>query len=209
MRVILPRLSKKSFVGSSLRSPINSWGRPAASIYPPRSLYCSSLCKNKFGFTPVYEPVWTFSLLRTFCFSKFYCANFFVSFALRQLWVFKVLTPRISRKFAGLVISWKNIIFTYHLSRERERELTELSSMQTVATLLANNSQQCWELHVALTWILAGVFTITSFHFPDSGFYFIYWTVWLFILIYFEWRDHWNQQNTIFIWSLYNVLRGL
>ena len=157
----------------------------------------------------MYEPVWTFSLLRTFCFSKFYCANFFVSFALRQLWVFKVLTPRMSRKFAGLVISWKNIIFSYHLSRERERELTELSSMQTVATLLANNSQQCWELHVALTWILAGVFTITSFHFPDSGSYFIYWTVWLFILIYFEWRDHWNQQNTIFIWSLYNVLRGL
>ena len=31
----------------------------------------------------------------------------------------------------------------------------------------------------------------------------------LFILIYFEWRDHWIQQYTIFILSLYNVLRGL
>ena len=54
-------------------------------------------------------------------------SDFFVSFALRQLSVLKVLTPRMSR------------------------ELTELSSMQTVATLLTNKSQQFWELHVALT----------------------------------------------------------
>ena len=121
VRGILHRLSKKSFVGSSLRSP-NSWGRRVASLYPPRSLYCSSLCKNKFGFTSVYEPVWTFSLLRTFCFSRFGSADFYVSFALRQLWVLKVLTPRMSRNFTGLVISWKNIIFTYHSSRERGRE---------------------------------------------------------------------------------------
>ena len=175
---------------TSPATPLNSWGRPAPSLYPPRSLYCSSLCKNEFGFTSVYEPVWTFYLLRTFCFSKFYCADFFVSFALRQLRVLKVLTPRMSRKFAGFVISWNNIIFTYHSSRKRERELTELSSVQTVATLLANNSQQCWELHAALTWILAGVFIIPPF--ISLILDFIYWTVLLFILIDFEWRDHWK-----------------
>jgi len=119
VRDILPRLSKKSFVGSSLRSS-NSWGRPVASLYPPRSLYCSSLCKHKFVFTSVYELVWTFSLLRTFCFSRFYCADFFVSFTLRQLWVLKVLTPRMSRKFTGFVISWKNIKYSPTSRRERE-----------------------------------------------------------------------------------------
>ena len=35
-----------------------------------------------------------------------------------------------------------------------------------------------------------GIFT--SFHFPDSGL--IYWTVLIFILIYFEWCDTQNQQ---------------
>ena len=219
VRGILPRRSKKSFVGSSLRSP-NSWGRPVASLYPPRSLYCSSLCRNKFGFTSVYEPVWTSCLVRTFCFSKFYCVDLFVSFALRQLWVLKVITPRMSRKFLGFVISWNNIKYSTTIcrerqrgreregERERERELTELSSVQTVATLLANNSQQCWELHVPLTWILAGVFIITSFHFPDCGFYllnrfcFLFWSILNGVITG-------NQQYTIFILSLYNVLGGL
>ena len=152
VRGILPRCSKKSFVGSSLRSP-NSWGRPVASLYPPQSLYCSSLCKNKFGFTSVYEPVWTSSLLRTFCFSKFYCADFFASFALRQLWILKVIIPRMSRKFTGFVISWKNVKYSLTIRRERERgrgreregererELTELSTVETVAILLANNAE--------------------------------------------------------------------
>ena len=126
VRGILPRCSKKSFVGSSLRSP-NSWGRPVASLHPPRSLYCSSLCKNKFGFTSVYEPVWTSSLLRTFCFSKFYCADFFASFTLRQLWILKVIIPRMSRKFTGFVISWKNIKYSL-FSRNGVRVWNNLSN---------------------------------------------------------------------------------
>ena len=40
--------------------------------------------------------MWTFSLFRTFCFSRFYCAVFFVSFVLRHSWIQQVLTPRMS-----------------------------------------------------------------------------------------------------------------
>ena len=204
---ILPRCSKKSFVGSSLRSP-NSWGRPVASLYPPRSLYCSSLCKNKFGFTSVYEPVWTSSLLRTFCFST--CADFFASFALRQLWILKVITPRMSRKFTGFVISWKNIKYSLTIRRERERgrgreregeggrgrereRVDWIKHLETVAILLANNSQQRWEFHVALTWILAGIFIITSLHFPDSGFYLLNGFAFYFDLFWMAWSLETNN----------------
>ena len=203
VRGILPRCSKKSFVGSSLRSP-NSWGRPVASLHPPRSLYCSSLCKNKFGFTSVYEPVWTSSLLRTFCFSKFYCADFFASFTLRQLWILKVIIPRMSRKFTGFAISWKNIKYSLTIRREREggrgreRELTELSTVETVAILLAINSQQRWEFHVALTWILAGIFIITSLHFPDSGFYLLNGFAFYFDLFWMAWSLETNNIQSLY-----------
>ena len=47
--------------------------------------------------------------------------------------------------------------------------------------------------NILLTWILARVFVYLPpfiFQIPD----FIYWTVLIFILIYFEWRDTKNQQ---------------
>ena len=219
VRGILPRRSKKSFVGSSLRSP-NSWGRPVASLYPPRSLYCSSLCRNKFGFTSVYEPVWTSCLVRTFCFSKFYCVDLFVSFALRQLWVLKVITPRMSRKFLGFVISWNNIKYSTTIcrerqrgreregERERERELTELSSVQTVATLLANNSQHMLGVARSSDLNLGRDLYNYLLSFPRfwilsiERFCFLFWSILNGVITG-------NQQYTIFILSLYNVLRGL
>ena len=45
---------------------------------------------------PRCKNLWTFSLFRSFCFSRFYCADFFVFFVLRHPWVQQVLTPRMS-----------------------------------------------------------------------------------------------------------------
>jgi len=46
---------------------------------------------------------------------------------------------------------------------------------------------------ITVTWILARVFSyLLSFFSQILGF--IYWTVLIFILIYFEWRDNENQQ---------------
>ena len=50
---------------------------------------------------PRCKNLWTFSLFRTFCFCRFYCADFFVSFVLRHPWVQQVLTPRMSPKISS------------------------------------------------------------------------------------------------------------
>ena len=55
--------------------------------------------------------------------------------------------------------------------------------------------------NITLTWILARVFAYLPL-FMSQILNFIYWTVLIFILIYFEWRDTENQQ---FVWRI--VLR--
>ena len=45
---------------------------------------------------PRCKNLWS-SLFCTFCFPKFYCVDFFVSFTLRHSWVSQVLSPRMSR----------------------------------------------------------------------------------------------------------------
>ena len=47
--------------------------------------------------------------------------------------------------------------------------------------------------NIPLTWILARVFVYVP-PFISQILDFIYWTVLIFILIYFEWRDTENQQ---------------
>ena len=48
---------------------------------------------------PRCKNLWTFSLFCAFCFSRFYCVDFFVFFILRHRWVKQVLTPRMSLRF--------------------------------------------------------------------------------------------------------------
>ena len=52
--------------------------------------------------------------------------------------------------------------------------------------------------NIPLTWILARVFVYVP-PFISQFLDFIYWTVFIFILIYFEWRDTENQQYVQFI----------
>ena len=59
---------------------------------------------------PRCKNLWSFSLFCTFCFPRFYCVDFFVSFTLRHSWVSQVLLPRMSRSDLSVILTFDKIL---------------------------------------------------------------------------------------------------